>query len=160
MNAEGDWRTDLVACRKRAEQGYSPAQRRYAKCLVERGDLTEGISWYKKVAEEGCPWAMAKLVDLYISESLPCRNEAAAIYWSRKHQPYTYRIPRKVVQKIECCQRTCMTLIAIKKYRPESIVLLPKDMVVMLAQYLWKTREEYIWFEGSMPSAGKLKYNI
>ncbi|HMP30195.1 MAG TPA: hypothetical protein PKD85_11380 [Saprospiraceae bacterium] len=47
---------------------------------------------------------------------------------------------------IENCQKTCLNLIANRKYRKTSLSCLPKDIVNIIVRNLWEDRFDRIWY--------------
>lgn len=115
-------------------------------------DYESAIYWFRKAAEQEDADSQYYLILLF----LKMNKKAAALYWStRLFQNYDKKYETKLLEITEenvelfnvvrKCRQSCMTLIAIRKYRQSVLSVIPKDVVVLLAKALWDTRDEDAW---------------
>jgi TPR repeat protein len=145
FNHESDW------FEKSAQQGYFHGQYYFALQLNKARRFTEALYWYRRSAEQGYCYAQYELALLLIS-----RNEAASLYWfNRLTKHYTLKglaneeldKHRIIFDKIRLCRSSCFALIIIRKYYQSILSIIPKDVVILFAKYLWETREEHVWIK-------------
>lgn len=119
------------------------------------------IEWFKKCAIQGHMLARYNISCLYVRDGY--KNEAAAAYWSKNLKPIKRKRCVEVFneetsetevldftdleKKIEKCRDATMELIAIWKFRQSNLSVLSKDVITLLAKYVWSTREDEIWME-------------
>lgn len=148
---------------KSAKQGFFHSQYWLGLHLNQSGQFEAAVYWYRKSAEQGYVYAIIELADLLY---LIIRN-AAALYWFKRLREFGYEHKRyaeeyltkyKIVfDKIESCRNSCFALITIRKYYQSMLSVLPKDIVILLAKYLWTTREEVVWVQEEEPVTKKIK---
>lgn len=143
-----------------AKQGYFMGQYDTGLLFTEYGNYNEAVYWLRKSAEQGYYEAQYILGKIFIEKFT---NAAASTYWLQKamHSAKTVRKEDRVFtvtvknkaafEKSRACRDTTFTLIAIRKFRG-ALACLPKDVVVLLAKYLWKTRDDW-----SVPPQGVKK---
>jgi TPR repeat protein len=133
-----------------ASAGIPDSQHNLGVDFQLKKDYSSAIYWYRKAAEQQDADSQYKLIQVY----LKLEKFAAALYWCLKidggikYQSKvenilnTYRIMFDGVRK---CQSCCMALISIRKYCTSDLNIFPKDVIILLAKYLWKTSDEEIW---------------
>lgn len=136
--------------RQSAEQGYYLAQYWLAKLVI--ANEADAILWFRKSALQGYKSAQMDLADMLIRT----KNEAGALYWRKllkydrcfMYSAREMRIQcRMIFIRIKKCRSSCLTMIAIRKYYPHSALsIFPKDIMILLTKYLWKTWRDEIWF--------------
>lgn len=145
---------DAVLWHKRsAALGYCASQLFLARLFEEIGDLNLAIHWSRKAAEQQLEIAVVQLILWF----LRVHNNAAALYWHKRLKYLKIQnLSQKVYasfEQIEQCQKSCFTLIAIRKFCKTNLSVFPKDVVVLLAKYLWRTRDDDEAWSPAPPAA-------
>lgn len=142
-----------------AEKGLAPSQ---GVLFYGSNDKNEQVYWGRKAAEQDDAEIQYDLGLWFVDENNgKFYNPAAALYWfnrayeDSKYEEYVSEELMRcdaLFKRIENCRTTCMTLVASRLYTG-----LPKDMVVLLAKYLWKTRDDCLW-ENAATTTKKTKH--
>jgi TPR repeat protein len=148
---------------KSAEQGYFYGQYWLALRLRQGYKFAEAVYWYRKSAEQGYQYAQFELADMLISRNI---NQTASLYWfTRLSRNYGMRDAatrelanhKAIFDKIRLCQSSCFALITIRRYYKSILSMIPKDVVLLFAKYLWRTREEEVWGKEQEPTTKRIK---
>jgi len=99
------------------------------------------------------------LILMYLGQAIFCDHGRRIRYLDMKelneknfrHKDETYvgevsQYIKRNKEVYEICRKDCLTLMMIKKYTNE-FYYIPKDVVLRIAQYLWRTRYENIWYD-------------
>jgi TPR repeat protein len=139
----------FAALHNAALEGNPYDQYYFALSLDSHKRIVESIVWYRKAAEQE---HVASQESLYKYFMQTCYNPVAGRYWYKrlkKHVEYptSYMVNQdQLFDAIDKCQRACLQLILIRKYRSGSLLhIVAKDVVVMIAKMLWQTWSEDCW---------------
>lgn len=133
-----------------AHKGFALAQ---GNLFNDDQDISEDekIYWGRKAAAQNYGQLQFQL-GLWFLKVHKFQNTAASLYWFtkacnddniRQDALDELKKHKEMFRKIENCRDSCMTIVAIQTIKNQHTF--PKDVVILFAKYLWKTRDDDIW---------------
>jgi TPR repeat protein len=150
------------------EEGFAIAYGQIGYCYaLGRGyerNVDQAIFYYRKAAEQKNDASMFNLAQLHAEQE----NYAASRYWFKKSfnkyetdQKKRFLLKyRRYLKSVGHCQKGCMTLLAIRRFRPSILSIIPKDVVRMIARRLWEMRDTYDNDDNVKTHTKKIKFTF